>query len=59
MTTSFHKNWWAIHRIDDCLNHGTALPERSASVGLFSGVTPVLEPPSALEQAHFNKEYIL
>jgi len=30
------------HRMDDCLDHGTALLEGSSPVGLFSGETPVL-----------------
>ena len=42
MTTSFHKHWWATHRMDDPLDHGTVLPERAASVGTFSCGTPGL-----------------
>ncbi len=42
MTASFRKNWWDTHRMDDCLDRGTALPECSSPVGIFSGGTPVL-----------------
>lgn len=30
MSASFRNNWWDTHRMDDCLDHGTASPECSS-----------------------------
>jgi hypothetical protein len=42
MAASFRNNWWDTHHMDDGLDQGTTLPERSSPVGIFAGGTPAL-----------------